>query len=181
MATRALFVIVMGSSALAAPSLADSVPVAEAETCSEVFGDPELRSVRAELRAQLVDLIVTEDGEVMLAHSQGWDEPVALRLRGLRLLSVDVPHQQAIVELELPPVCVGLYRVKVDDELGRDAPILAVVGDAVVLELDGQLRYVQRDHAPRPPEVLWRSQWTMRRGRSVVPAPLVPPPVQRRR
>lgn len=181
MVSRVVLALLAFSSSLAAPALADSVPVAEAAECSEVFGDPQLRSARAARRAQLVELLVTEEGEVMLAHSQDWEEPLPLRLHGLHLTTVDVAHQQAIFELELPPLCVGLFRVSVDDELGQDAPILAVIGDAVVLELDGQLRYIQGDNDSRPPEVLWRSKWTLRRARSPVSVPLVPQPPPRRR
>lgn len=102
MVSRVVLALLAFSSSLAAPALADSVPVAEAAECSEVFGDPQLRSARAARRAQLVELLVTEEGEVMLAHSQDWEEPLPLRLHGLHLTTVDVAHQQAIFELELP-------------------------------------------------------------------------------
>jgi len=165
------------------PALAEPAGVLDASDCVEVFGDAALKAERAVRRRDLVELVILAPGEVILAHSQDWDEPLLLRLRGVRVSEVDVVHQQATFELNIPPYCVGLFRAGVDDELGQGAPILAMLEDAVVVEFGGQLQYLQTDPDGRPPAVFWRSRWTRAPGgaSATVPvAPRAPPPPRRR-
>ena len=58
----------------------------------------------------------------------------------------------------------GLYALKVDDSMGEDGRIIAILPDLLVIELQGSLHYLPMDPRDKPVwRLIWRSPWKVMR------------------
>jgi hypothetical protein len=125
-----------------------------AADCPALFGNARTRAIGAARRAKNIEFIDEDASGVTLAHSsEDWDEPWSLQLVGLELVALkgEVALFEATPSLAKSVGCsAGRYRVTVDDALSRDARVLAVLRESVLVEMRGALRYVLLRGAEHP-------------------------------
>ncbi len=159
-----------------AVAAADAEPGSEVRSpaaCPSLFGDPSARERNRRQRAG--QLVAIEPGEhaINLIHSGSWRKPTPIRFKGLKLVSTAGAGRQrpsALVEVDELPATVrcapGLYELHSDDSLGGSSRVLAILEDVLLLEVDGQLRYLAPQRfdasATKPAfRMIWRSTWTL--------------------
>jgi hypothetical protein len=131
-------------------------------SCRALFGDARTRARNAAHRTETIEFIEEDASGVTLAHaSDRWEEPWSLQLTGLELVAIE--GESALFEVK-PGLAssvgcsAGTYRVTVDDALSRDTHVLAVLRQAVLVELRGTLRYILLPGAEYP---LWLVAWRL--------------------
>jgi hypothetical protein len=135
-----------------------------ARQCAALFGDAVARRTNAASRARNLDWVDEEPTGVTIAHAaEGWDEPAAIQLRGIRLVRT---RAAGIAEVQLSPEaaraagCVaGTYVVGMDSSLGLQARVLAVMRHGVLVERRGRLAFIT---APGMEHPRWLLAWRMR-------------------
>lgn len=135
--------------------------------CDRLFGNEEDREVNEASREQ--QLILVEDGPsyIDVVQTGGWTEPAEIAFRGLSLKDTVLEGQQplAVIEVdeELGFCEVGEYEVQVDDAVGANGRILAILPGLLLLEYGDELRYVRaQSYRGRPTfKVSWRSPFSV--------------------
>lgn len=158
----------LGMGAAAAQSIAPQ-QARPASACPELFGSQGVRSDNAEQRRELLDSVRQADYTIDLTYTCDWAAPERIRFEGLKLLDTcQLPDQGRVavirVEDELgEQACEpGLYRLRVDDSIGGQASVLAVLRDVVLLERGGELCFLKTRSAEKPVfRMIWRSPWKL--------------------
>jgi len=164
MSSRSWFLVLwlLPSAALArgAGEVGSRQPLLSAQECSALFGSGAVRAGNAQRRG-LLYWVDQESGGVTVAHrSDEWDEPVPIRVRGLRLDAARAGL--AVVTLAAEGASAlgcrqGRYRVGVDDNLTRAVRVLAVLDGVVLLEHRRRLVYLL---APGARDPRWLMAWS---------------------
>lgn len=150
--------------------------VEHASSCPEVFGDEaDYRRNQSRREDHLED--VDPDG-YFITHDSDWIEPIPIEPLDLHLVATETQGDcapYAIVDLRPGEETIdcepGLYAVEVDASLGRDARVLAIFDDILLIENRGDLQYVMTDLAVEPQwRMVWHPPWKFTRP----PAPPVP-------
>jgi len=165
--SRPVLVVTLLTSSLA-PAADGALP---AEACPEVFGTTQVHESNEADRQRKLDELDQAAHTIDLVHTGAWEEPERIRYRGLELVGTRLNEDEEPValvrvdpeegELECRP---GLYRLEVDDSIGADAAVLAVLDDVLLVEADGDLRFLKTEQAEQPVfRMIWRSEWKLLR------------------
>ncbi|MCA9543183.1 MAG: hypothetical protein KC613_02305 [Myxococcales bacterium] len=157
--------------ALLSPDVTPSLPAADGEVtdCPRVFGSPAYKRKLTKRRKRLLDDVDPNGDIVDIAHSTDWRRPFYLEFTGVELLAAEGDEgaafrvDDALADLDCEP---GVYHLDVDDSLGDDTAILAVLDDVVLVEFKGQLGYLATDDAEIPTwRMIWLAPWRIIRRR----------------
>jgi hypothetical protein len=159
-----------------AVAAADAEPGPEVRSpaaCPLLFGDPAARERNRRQRAHRLDAVEPGEHAINLIYSGSWRKPTPIRFKGLKLVSTagaGLQQPSALVEVGELPAAVdcrpGIYELHTDDSLGGSSRVLAILEDVLLLEVDGQLRYLAPQRfdatATKPAfRMIWRSTWTL--------------------
>lgn len=147
----------------------DPPALKQASDCPLLFGTPASIERNKQARTKHLEEVASGEHMINLTHTGPWQKPTIMRLQGVELMAtagVDGDDPSALVEVgELPAGMgcqPGLYELKVDNSIGGQAHILAIVEGAVLLEYNGDLKFIQTRQAPTPVfRMIWRSTWTI--------------------
>ncbi len=166
--TRALALVTMCLTlGWVVPPLARAV--SPAESCPAVFGNPQQRLANRAHRLQVLHRVRELTNSILLVHSDDFARPVPLVFQGLELVEVrpdGLGELHAVVRLgpglEEFGCPEGGYLVRVDDSLGPETSVLALLDDLVLVEHAGELAYLAPQAAARPRfRLVWRADWTL--------------------
>ena len=116
---------------------------------------------------------------IEVLHSADWEAPEEIEYIGLELIQTLVDEEsepQALVlvsdEIDELQCDTGTYVVEVDDSIGEEACILAILRDFVLIEENDELRFLKTEDAVNPVwRMIWKSSWKLLKtpdsGRSV--------------
>lgn len=144
---------------------AQPAPADEPEpVCVAIVGDDEDHVDNAEERQARIASILQSSDHVTVIAFEHLDEPEPINLRGIQIVSADIDSGVAKIRIEddagLP--CVGEYELLVDDSLGRDLAVRAVLDDAILLARNGELLYVPAEDEMRLDwSMVWRSRFAV--------------------
>ncbi len=158
----------LGPGAAAAQSIAPQ-QARPASACPELFGSRGERADNAEQRRELLDSVRQADYTIDLTHSCDWSAPERIHFEGLELIGTrQAPDQDRVAVIRLEEelgerACEpGLYRLRVDDCIGEQVSVLAVLRDVVLLERGGDLCFLKTRAVEQPVfRMIWRSPWTL--------------------
>jgi len=141
--------------------------------CSQLFGEEDEHKQNMKHRKKL--LISVQEGEycIEVLHSADWDTPKEVAYVGLELVETIVDEKsgpQALIqvsgeidELECDP---GTYIVEVDDSIGDDTRVLAILEDFVLLEENDELKFLKTEGTSSPVwRMIWKSSWKLLKSR----------------
>ncbi|HUU00374.1 MAG TPA: hypothetical protein VM425_02935 [Myxococcota bacterium] len=139
--------------------------------CPRLFGDRQRREQNRKLREGRSLSVRRGKYCNVVLHSTDWRKPRPVDYNGLVVLRTRIDEEsgpQALVsvsdEIEELGCKPGLYIIEVDDSVGDDAHVLAIVGQVVLIEDDGKLRYIEPDGVGRPVwRMIWKSPWSIPR------------------
>ena len=152
--------------------------ILQAQDCPALFGDEESQKLNAEERESCLDSIEVCDYTINLLHHGDWTEPTPISLTGLELEDIDCPeglddeegscesmvHLRLTEEMEGVDCPTGLYSLHVDDSLGEDGRVIAILPNLLLMELQGRLHYLPMDSFQKPIwRIIWRSPWKLMR------------------
>ena len=147
----------------------DSEDEDETPRCVGLLGNDDTREDnQARREALFVRASWSEPGLWILHRSDDWEEPKLLVTEGLSLAATELDDDgewQAVLELdddfavghgcEPGPVLAG-----VDDALGADGQVLAVLRDVVLIEVSGELAFLYTDDEDWPEfRMAWQAPW----------------------
>jgi len=136
--------------------------------CDRLFGTQEAREDNRQAREGR--LVLVEDGPsyIDVVQTGGWSEPTEIAYRGLELRETTTgedgqPLAVMEVDASLGFCEPGEYEVEVDDSLGDQGRILAILPGLMVVEHGDRLRYVRSEtYRGRPAfKVSWRSPFSV--------------------
>lgn len=133
--------------------------------CPLVFGDPSVIEANEADREAVLNFVLDLGSTVVIDHSGGWSAPKPVAFRGIDLIDTatiagaEVAHVFFDAEAEEVPCESGAYELQVDDAMGEDARIVSIVDGILLLEVDGELRYLAQKDASIP---RWRVTWSSR-------------------
>ncbi|MBI3178600.1 MAG: hypothetical protein HYZ27_03005 [Deltaproteobacteria bacterium] len=162
-------------SALPSPDHTDAV--LDASLCPAAFGDEDGRLLKRERRLRLLEHVLPGAFAVTLTHRGHWVEPVPARFSDVQLIAThtaDVEESVALVTLDAEGSdCLhGTYALHVDDAVGADGAVLAILDGILLFEMNEELMYLR---VPGGDEPMWRMAWhptfTIERPRAATPAP----------
>jgi hypothetical protein len=144
-------------------------PAEPSSTCSQLFGNEEEHKQNMQHRKKL--LVSVREGEycIEVLHSADWEAPEEIDYIGLELIETLVDEEsepQALVQifdeiddLECDP---GIYIVEVDDSIGEEAQVLAILHDFVLIEGNDELKFLKTEGAGSPVwRMIWKSSWKL--------------------
>jgi hypothetical protein len=148
----------------------DNIDQAEpSSACRQLFGDAKEHEDNRKHRKKL--LMSVREGEycIEVLHSADWEVPEEIEYAGLELIKTLADEEsdpQALVyvsdeidELQCDP---GVYIVGVDDSIGEEARILAILRDFVLIEENDELRFLKTEDAGNPVwRMIWKSSWKL--------------------
>ncbi len=153
--------------------------IVDARECPALFGDRESREDNAEKRKSCLDSVRVSKYTISLIHHCDWTEPQYVHLTGLDLENIDCPagldeeapddcdpvaHLRLVEEMDAVECKPGVYSLRVDDNLGEDGRVLAILPDLILTEFQGCLYYLPLDPMARPVwRIIWRSPWKILR------------------
>lgn len=151
---------------VALPLDAAAEEVLSARDCPAVFGDEEDVEANEEYRMASLNFVWGEAPQVVIDHSSDWDEPQLTAIRSMELIETSTEGQEAFVSLDADAEGIdcesGVYALAVDDAVGEEGLVLAILGDALLLELDGHLSYLLEEGESAPEwRVTWSSSYSM--------------------
>jgi len=137
--------------------------------CDRLFGTGEDQEANQALRRRKLVLVEEGPSYIDVVQTGGWDEPEEVAYRGLTLVeTVDDPETREPLAVfavdETLGFCeAGEYEVEIDDSLGAEGRILAILPDLVLVAQGDELRYVRsKDYRGRPTfKVSWRSPFSI--------------------
>lgn len=149
----------------AGPSIRGSARTLSARGCSRLFGAADLVEANRVRRTRSLCWVDQDKRYTTVIHaSDTWRPPIRLRLAGIRPVQNGQPAgppRAAMIEVSTALAgrlgCrAGRYEVRVDDAVGRDTRVLAVLRGGLLVERAGVLRYLARG-AKRLPR--WYTAW----------------------
>ncbi|MCA9539212.1 MAG: hypothetical protein KC620_10025 [Myxococcales bacterium] len=141
--------------------------MADARACPDLFGDVEDRSENRAWRKRMLSWVEQRGPVVEITHSTTWKRPFYLEFAGIELMETGEQDNKryAIIRVGADrPAAIdcepGDYLVHVDDALGRQGRVLAVLDGSLLIDFDGQLGYLMTAEAEPPVwQMVWRSGW----------------------
>ncbi len=152
--------------------------------CARLFGDHASREANRRHRVRRLLWVDEEAAGVSVVHSsKTWALPTPLRVRGLTLKALRLTDEGKTAEIAVTPELgdrvgcrAGRYRVRVDDNLGGDVRVLAILRDAVLVEHRQRLRFIARPGASKHRWLTaWGSAFTVRLAANHSATPSSPP------
>jgi hypothetical protein len=147
-----------------------------ARRCPRLFGDAARRRLHREQRTAALIAVERRRDVVEITHAMQWDRPFYLELAGVELVATEIGEDgrwTALLSIDEQAAadvgCTsGRYRVAADAALGKQARVVAVVDDIVLVEFEGNLAYLLAPEARIPVwQMVWRSGWYFVRPREV--------------
>jgi hypothetical protein len=143
----------------------------DASACSELFGDSVDHEENREQRESLLARVSVGRYCITVIHSTDWKVARRIHFAELELEDTEVPEEGepvAFFELLEAPEGTGCdtttYALQVDDSIGADARILAILEDVVLIELDERLAFILPEGSESPAwRMVWKSPWVMPR------------------
>lgn len=151
---------------VALPIDAAAEEILSARDCPVVFGDDEDVAANQEYRTASLNFIWDGEPQVVIDHSSDWDTPVLTAIRHMELIETSTEGAEAFISFDAEAEGIdcesGVYALAVDDAIGEDGLVLAVLGHILLLEMDGELQYLLEDGAMTPDwRVTWSSSYSM--------------------
>lgn len=164
--------------ALAVPAETDAAPAdthegaataAPAEECAALFGDAARVEERRASREERLEGVSRSENLLDITHSDaGWQAPKPMRVPGVEVLAIEegpggAPVARVRVGEAWKERCApGEYLLGVDDGLGSDGLVLAILDEGVLAEHKGNLIFVPRLGTGAPPfRMIWRSAFAL--------------------
>jgi hypothetical protein len=147
--------------------------------CPLLFGSDESREHNRAVRLRRLAEVTWGEKLTDLVHSEPtWREPVLRRVPGLEVVQVEaVPDGEHVALVRVSEAFAascpaGDYLVSVDDALGAEGAVLAVLDEGLLAELRGDLIFLHRGGAPPLPRfrMIWRSSYGLSLGSAAVAA-----------
>lgn len=145
----------------ATPAFAD---VAAQGECVAIQGDEYDHEEHEEARQRRIDAVLQAGDHVSIVYYEDPNEPAMMRLRGVELVDASIEEGVAKIRLEDEaglPCSSGIYELSMDDSLGRDLAVVAVLDDAVLLQHDDELRYISVGNGRLDWNLIWRSRFSV--------------------
>jgi hypothetical protein len=142
-----------------------------AQECPELFGDRREHDENRVSRENSLEEVECLDNFINLVHSTDWTRPRRVSFEGLELVDTSTKEtdepvavfrlDESVDEIECEP---GLYLVRVDDSIGEDARVLAILENVVLIEWENDLGFLQIEGTQAPRwRTIWRSSWKLPR------------------
>src|SRR5688572_29573496 len=154
---------------LAAFLLFASLPeVRSARDCDEVFGDELATLENHAARESRLNFIIDSDTDVVVDHSYSWKIATQAEIGSLELVETSTDGSTAYISFLASHEGIdcddGVYAISVDDSIGPDGRVLAVLRRALLIEMDGRLCYLVPEGGELPRfRITWSSRFGMRR------------------
>lgn len=138
-------------------------PAEEGASCPALFGDEQLRAESEAWRKERLLSVEREEGVIEIVHSvPQWNEPVARTAPGMTVVAVDPATGTARVAVHdrWSRWCrPGVYRVRLDDALGANSQVLAVLDEGLLASHPEGLMLLPAEGAARATKfrMIWRS------------------------
>ncbi|MEQ8276003.1 MAG: hypothetical protein RMA76_38615 [Deltaproteobacteria bacterium] len=149
----------------AAPASADDTSAEDPTAhCEAVFGDESDHEENQRMREQRIESVMQVGDHADILYFEDVEEPSLMSIKGMTLVSSSIDDGVAEVRIESEsglPCEAGAYTLTTDQSIGRDAHVVAVLDDAVLLEFDGELRYLLVDGARVDWNLIWRSRFSI--------------------
>ena len=131
--------------------------------CSALFGDPATVAENRAYREANLNFVMDGEQSVTVVQFHDWNEPVRTRLEGIELLASSSEGARINVRLGSETCPDGTYVLSVDDAIGDNLRVLALLEDAVLIDHEGSLRYVAVNRQRAIDwEMVWSSRYYMR-------------------
>lgn len=152
---------------LSFPATAEEPAPLPSSACPALFGDEAARAENRELRKERLVGVRRGEHVVEILHSDsGWRAPEQKRLPGIEVLFVGAEGAVVLVKERWAEVCTpGRYWLGVDDALGTEARVLALLDGALLVERAGRLLVIparEQAVAALPVRMIWRSAYGIR-------------------
>ncbi len=134
------------------------------EACQAVFGDEADHVENHRMRVQRIESVIQMGDHADILYFEDADEPSIMSIKGMTLVSSSIDDGVAEVRIESEaglPCDDGVYSVETDQSIGRDAHVVAVLDDVVLVDYDGDLRYLSVDGAKVDWNLIWRSRFSI--------------------
>lgn len=141
--------------------------------CPALFGDDETQDYNRRVRKAKLTWLETRGDVVEITHTTTWKRPFYLELAGIELVDTAVDEEgewSAVVELDetIAGCPAGQYELDADASLGKQARVMGVVQDTLLVDFEGKLAYLMTDEAEAPTwQMVWRSGWYFIKRREV--------------
>lgn len=133
------------------------------ERCPSIFGTKNVRERNQERREARLHEVKSRQGKIELVHSvPKWDAPTQTSLPGMRVLGVESGGVRIHVDNRYGTACPeGNYLLRVDDALGANGRVLAVLPTSFLIERDQALAYLTPETRRAAPNfrMVWRSNF----------------------
>lgn len=154
--------------------------------CPALFQEADERRENAEERRAVLEYVQGSPEAIVVVHSADWDDAQRISIDGLTLAATELRPEGwvAIFELgealERTGCALGRYVLHVDDGIAKDTHVLAILDDVVLVEHEGELRFITtRGSTPRI-SLVWSSPWAIRGGAGPARVPaMAPAPIRR--
>lgn len=166
-----LFVLAVGASptetadATTDPSSPDALEApTDEELCPAIFGDEQDHLENHRARIQRIESVIQMGDHADILYFEDADEPSIMSIKGMTLVSSSIDDGVAEVRIDSDaglPCDGGTYTLETDQSIGRDAHVVAVLDDAVLVDFDGELRYLVVDGARVDFNLIWRSRFSI--------------------
>ena len=149
------------------PETEETEKAYSSSACPRLFGDEETREENRELREECLGKVRCCEFTIDLVHNCDFEEPEQTSYTGLELIGTIVEKDEQAVALfrieegfENLDCPSGTYALRVDDSIGEQCAILAILPDTVLIDEDGQLKFLLVEEAKEPVwRLIWRSGW----------------------
>lgn len=148
---------------------ANTPPAAPADSCAALFGEAARGDERRASREERLEGVSRSENLLDITHSDaGWRAPKPMRVPGMEVVAIEDGADGArtarvrVGEAWSERCEPGEYRLGVDDGLGSDGLVLAIVDEGVLAEHKGELIFVPRlGSGPPPFRMIWRSAFAL--------------------
>ena len=139
----------------------------QANSCPQLFGNSAQHQDIKRWQKTAVQSIEQDKYCIDLVHSKNWKDPKRVKLKGFELIKIE-RHKNcpsmALIQVDansLGANCPsGLYAVSGDSAIGQNGRVVAIIGDILLIELQGQLSYLSTSPGQQPVwRLTWRSPW----------------------
>lgn len=143
-----------------------------AAECPQIFGREREHEANQRRRVQTLHGFEPRPFAVDVVYSPPWHDPVPTQLRGVELVETDTDTcgPMAVLSLDAGVFgsdCGGRFAVRVDDNIGEALHVLAIADGLVLLEADGELRYLTTNtDAHTVFRMYWRAPFRLPAARS---------------
>lgn len=149
---------------LASPAFAGGQALTPAsERCPSIFGTDDVRERNQERRSAKLHEVRSRQGKIELVHSvPKWDAPTQTSLPGMQVMEIDTDGIRIRVDKSYGKACPeGDYLLRVDDALGANGRVLAVLPTSFLIERDQSLAYLVPQVRRVSPSfrMVWRSNF----------------------